>query len=304
MGGAETRASPTCRNCGFSFHGFGARVTPNFCPQCGQDTLPHAPSFFEFAHEFITHYVALEGKLWKTLMLLFFKPAELSQEYRLGRKQRYISPLRLYITASFVFFLVVKVAGLGNIFSFDGDERVALRTQTKQGVVQKESTNAPATPNNKVGANFDCAIDSSFCKRLESRINSKFTGKSTNETLEFLKSSALTNVPYAMFMLLPMFALLTKILYLNRGFYYGEHVVYALHIHAFTFFAMLVFAFLPSWLGKVVSIAILGYYFVALHRYFGGRWWACLLRYGLIAFTYPLLLVCVATLFFIVIVIA
>ena len=102
-------SSTHCRNCGT----FLGEPAGNFCPNCGQDTLNHPPSFWEFIHEFVTHYVALEGKLWKTLVLLFFKPAQLTREYREGKKQRYISPLRLYITASFLFFLVFKVFDIG-----------------------------------------------------------------------------------------------------------------------------------------------------------------------------------------------
>jgi hypothetical protein len=49
-----------CPNC-------GARVSGNFCHECGQETVLHPPSTREFLHEFIGHYVALEGKLWKSL---------------------------------------------------------------------------------------------------------------------------------------------------------------------------------------------------------------------------------------------
>ena len=49
-----------------------------FFPGCGQDTASHRPTFFEFVHEFITHYVALEGKQWPTVRLPFFYPAKLT----------------------------------------------------------------------------------------------------------------------------------------------------------------------------------------------------------------------------------
>jgi hypothetical protein len=37
-------------------------------------------------NEFITPYVALEGKLGKTLILLFCLPGELSRQFRDGKK--------------------------------------------------------------------------------------------------------------------------------------------------------------------------------------------------------------------------
>ncbi|MEL6611566.1 MAG: DUF3667 domain-containing protein [Bacteroidota bacterium] len=52
--------------------------------------------------------------------------------------------------------------------------------------------------------------------------------------LDFLRSS-LRQVPTVMFLLLPVFALLLKVVYLRRNWYYGEHLVFALHVHAFAF---------------------------------------------------------------------
>ena len=55
----------------------------------------------EFLHEFVGHYVALEGTLWRTLGLLLRHPGRLTREYLDGRRRRYVLPLRLYLTASF-----------------------------------------------------------------------------------------------------------------------------------------------------------------------------------------------------------
>ncbi|MBN8504267.1 MAG: DUF3667 domain-containing protein, partial [Burkholderiales bacterium] len=92
-----------CRNC-------GQRLNPwdKFCSQCGQDTLDHAPSLWEFVHEWLLHYVAAEGKLWKSLWALLAKPGFLTLEYLQGRKQRYVLPLRLLLTFGLLFFLSLK----------------------------------------------------------------------------------------------------------------------------------------------------------------------------------------------------
>jgi hypothetical protein len=84
--------------------------------------------------------------------------------------------------------------------------------------------------------------------------------------------------------------LLTKLIYINRKFYYGEHVVYALHIHAFTFLGLLLVALLPKVIGDWVAIAMAIYYFIAMKRFFGGRWWATLFRYAIVGTFYPFLL--------------
>src|ERR1700761_5250521 len=96
------RTDLACRNCGH-------QAPLEFCPACGQETALHPPTLVEFLHEFVGHYVALEGTLWQTLKLLLTRPGRLTREYLGGRRRRYVLPLRLYLTCSFLFFLVVKL---------------------------------------------------------------------------------------------------------------------------------------------------------------------------------------------------
>jgi hypothetical protein len=330
-------SSNHCRNCGT----FLGEPTGNFCPNCGQDTLNHPPSFWEFIHEFITHYVALEGKLWKTLLLLFFKPAQLTREYREGRKQRYISPLRLYITASFLFFLFFKFWDFGSIVTVDADGTAvensvfkishsapkpdtpmvqfqfgdAKKDVAQPVVVDGKGAPAATTPvdsDEAAAKALDAAIDgwkknSSFnlgcerwqtptsCAWLEKRLKKKYEGKNDEQMWATVKVGLASNVPYAIFLALPFFAMFTKLLYIRRGYYFGEHFVYALHIHAFTFFVMLLILLVGTPLAFSISVILAAlYYFIGLHRFFGGRWWMNVLRYLVLAFLYPSFLCIVA----------
>jgi hypothetical protein len=61
---------------------------------------------------------------------------------------------------------------------------------------------------------------------------------------EFL-SSMLDFAPHAMFVLLPVFALLLKLLYIRRDRYYAEHFVFALHVHSFFFLMFIIMLALP-----------------------------------------------------------
>ncbi len=64
------------RNCNALLGVIDGKTPVNFCPNFEHDTLNHPPTFWKFVHEFITHYVVPEGKLWEGLVLLFFKPAD------------------------------------------------------------------------------------------------------------------------------------------------------------------------------------------------------------------------------------
>src|SRR6187551_1937271 len=58
-----------------------------------------------FTHFFydITHF---DGSFFVTLKDLLFKPGFLSREYMLGRRKKYLHPVRMYVFTSAVFFLV------------------------------------------------------------------------------------------------------------------------------------------------------------------------------------------------------
>jgi hypothetical protein len=96
-----------CRNCGHTLAPHDA-----FCSQCGQDAHSHPPSLFEFVHEWVLHYLALEGKLWKSLWALMARPGFLTLEYLAGRKQRWVLPLRLLLTLGLLFFFTLKFSGI------------------------------------------------------------------------------------------------------------------------------------------------------------------------------------------------
>lgn len=48
----------------------------------------------------------VDGRIFSTLKLLFAQPGELTLEFFRGRRIRYITPLKLYLTASAIYFLV------------------------------------------------------------------------------------------------------------------------------------------------------------------------------------------------------
>ena len=103
------------------------------------------------------------------------------------------------------------------------------------------------------------------------------------------------NLPVAMFCVLPLYALLLKIVYPSR--YYAEHIVFAMHIHTVAFIVFTVTMLLPEvanlddWgsLGLFIGFAV--YQFLALRNYYGGSALATTCKYCLLGLAYTLLLV-------------
>lgn len=256
-----------CKNCGTATHG-------NYCHQCGQPVHVHVPSAREFLHEFLGHYVALEGKLWKSLALLLFKPGFLSREYIEGRRVRYLEPLRLYLSFSIIFFALVKFSGV-ELFETDA-------------FVTPPAQSAPAperTANSELGViaagqseTFDefrlrmvrwaAAIDPVFGSKLD-----RFTSQPVPVQQEAVKRAFFGYAPYAMFALMPVFAAYLKLLYLGSGRRYGEHFLFALHTNAFAFFMLGVLILLPKdwdFIRFLLNAWLVFYLPTAMRRVYGG----------------------------------
>jgi hypothetical protein len=247
-----------CHNC-------GAAVSYHYCALCGQETTLHVPSAGEFIHEFVGHYVALEGRLWKTLAFLLFKPGMLTAEYIAGRRMRYVQPLRVYLTLSILFFALLKVLGppVANV-----DEATA-----PQPAVSAAAAGAP-------GAGDGFTMD--FAPALSAKVNT-FLKKPAAERDELLTHAFYAYVPYAMFCLMPLFALYLKLLYMGSGRRYGEHLLFALHANAFAFamFSILILASVLNWglFNFALVVWLLAYLPLAMRRVYGGSRWSTALRW-------------------------
>ena len=181
-------------------------------------------------------------------------PGALTLDFFAGRKRRYVHPLRLYLTASVVFFLVAKV------FLPLGDTHVT-------GVGVKASQ--------EVGV-FQCDVGDTFCEHVRDRFRERFGAKTRTQAADYMMERLVSLFPYAMFVLLPVFALLTRAVYWNRPYNYGEHLVFALHVHAFVFFVGALVA--PFGMPILWTVPAAAYLSAAMTKVFGGRRWPSILR--------------------------
>lgn len=265
----SSSASPasTCHNCYADAQG-------NFCSACGQATTLHVPSAREFLHEFVAHYVALEGKLWRTLALLLFRPGALSNEYIAGRRVRYVEPLRVYLTFSILFFAILKFSSPEVFLSVHGQQ------------AQVSAHGPRQIPENKTSA-----MQVSILGQTPTlpRQWQDFEQLPTAEKQKLVVDSFFHYAPYAMFCLMPLFALFLKILYLGSGRRYGEHFLFALHTNAFAFITMALMTLIPIDLVRLVLGAwLLAYLPWAMWRVYPSGKLATVCRWALLMAAYSL----------------
>lgn len=88
-----------CLNCGYELLG-------RHCHGCGQKANVHR-TLRSYGHDLLHGVFHFEGKVWKTLPMLVFKPGELTRRYIHGERAKFVSPLALFLFAVFLMFAVV-----------------------------------------------------------------------------------------------------------------------------------------------------------------------------------------------------
>ena len=293
-------APVACANCSESF----PAPPPRFCPACGQESHIRPPRIGEFIQQFGGAYLATEGALWRTLKLMLFKPGELTRQYLAGRRKHYVLPLRMYLTVSLIVLLLLRTCGGPVAFELDATQGAAqaeLKAKTKAGAPSKANITIMGEGDTGFGLKdgvFYCRqMPDWVCKRAKKRID--IDPEAVAGELERFKERFIGNVGAAMFLLLPGFALWMKLVYWNRRLRYTEHLVFALHVHAFWFLAFGVAYSLsftlglaePGWLMALGLAAVPLYTLLAMRRVYGGRLWARLLRAGVASLLYLVMLI-------------
>jgi hypothetical protein len=266
---------PRCRNCGAA--GPGA-----FCPSCGQETRTRLPTLREFMREAAGRLVAFDGKSWRTLWALMFRPGFLTREYLAGRRRRYVRPARLFLVASLLLFAALRmVVELGDVYLVRFDSPAKDATQDKSAAPTKDG--APGKDGNHAngpGIDDDFNVDLGVeIPALKKRIE-RFRRLNSREREAQITDGMLRYGPYAMFVLLPAFAVLLKLLYLGRSRtypgrprLYAEHMVFAAHTHAFLFLAIIaanVVSFGPLRAAVIAWMLVYGLW--SLRAVYGGSW--------------------------------
>lgn len=85
-----------CLNCGTAL--IGAH-----CHNCGQKAHVHR-TLHEFGHDILHSVLHFDGKIWRTLPMLFWKPGHLTRRYVHGERAKFVSPLALFLFSVFLTF--------------------------------------------------------------------------------------------------------------------------------------------------------------------------------------------------------
>ena len=301
-GGLTEDAVKACGNC-------GAQASGTYCSACGQETDVRLPTLRQFMRDATGSLVALDGRLWRTLRVLLTRPGFLTQEYFRGRRRYYVRPARLYLATSLILFAVLRFTTEPIRF----DERTA-KVDDKAGTAVAAATNPPsvsvAESEISFGGDVKIGIDRNLnfvvkgspnvvTNQLRVRLD-HFNQLAPHEKGKQLSSGLLQYGPYAMFVLLPVFAWLQQLSYLGRlrpypgrPKRYVEHLVYATHLHSVMFLAAIV-ALLSPWLWPrwVILAWLVVYVLRSKHAIYGGSRLGGLARTLFVVVAYTFFMAC------------
>jgi hypothetical protein len=87
-----------CPNCGVSFN-----PEDKFCTNCGQKASLPGLSLISLIKEYIDIVFNFEYRLWISFLHLFI-PGKLSTQFFAGKRQKYLSPLRIFLISGLIHF--------------------------------------------------------------------------------------------------------------------------------------------------------------------------------------------------------
>jgi hypothetical protein len=305
--GSEPYICPNCNSY--------LRSTDSYCTGCGQKRIEKED--FSVSHLFqesFLDYFHIDSSLNKSIVPLVLKPGYLTIEYLRGKRASYVQPFKMFLVVSLIYFLLSSIE-MPHLLqpAIEKEINNTYRTLQDSGKEIPNSNDLKLTINDnnelfepadtirkkisKYGLNVymkykypsASAIPRYLIKKV---IMIKISHGSFYETMRHTSSRLI-------FLLIPVAALLFKLIYVRRKRLYYEHLIFSLHFHTFVFLLFILFQ-LAAILYKIPMMVqltiILLYLFVAMKKMYSqtitrtiGNLIAFFFMYILIAF--PLFLI-------------
>ena len=269
--GLGAHAVGQCANCGHERF-------DRFCPKCGQNDRDYIRGLPPILGDILKETFEIDSRFFRTLKPLFLRPGELPSEFSRNRRASYISPLRLYIFTSLVFFFLLAATTdfprppsaerdgvrTGRLqveadLELDGDRTASIDSlKALLPIPQQRKVDQvlarPGMPLSKV------AVYSMASWASQNAQKSTADAEWHNELGRYLLarsidvaedpraagSLVMDNLPFAMFVTLPAYTLLLMLLYVRHHRYFTEHLIFAVQLHIFAFIILTALVALPD----------------------------------------------------------
>ena len=320
------RKEKNCLNC-------DTQVIGRFCHTCGQENIEPKETIWHLVSHFLNDVTHFDGKFFSSLKHLVFKPGFLSKEYVAGKRASNLNPIRMYLFTSAIFFLIFfslykideKNIKTTSVFLGKTTREINKMDSAQLSEFSKKINKGKPLGRAEVLARMDSAM--SF-RMIPGNINSKKEydsllksgakkhnwierqlvyknleikekyGSDSKIVLAALGNKFVHSLPQMLFVLLPLFALILKLIYIRRKqFYYVDHVIFTIHLYIFIFLVMLVIfgvnkiISLSHWawlryISSILVISIFFYFYKALRNFYKQRRAKTIFKYIVLIFLF------------------
>ena len=193
----------------------GTAITERYCSQCGeQRPLAHGLSWRHYLEELLDALTHLDSKLLRSTWLLVRRPGLLSVDYLRGRRVPLVSPLRLFVFVSVLYFVSLTLL---HAIPFAKSQHMQFNTFATPLATQLH------------GNDFYGAY---AARRVEQKLRRDQISYPDLERRYDEKTTVLSKT--LLFALIPVIALLFGALFFRKRRFMAEHLVIATHFWAFT----------------------------------------------------------------------
>ncbi|MFY0686096.1 MAG: DUF3667 domain-containing protein [Cyclobacteriaceae bacterium] len=238
------RKSTECLNCGTTI-----KISHNYCHECGQENNDNNINFGTLFKEFFSNYFSFDSRFGRSLKPFFLLPGALTIEFLDGKRVKYANPIRWYLVISlFHFFFFSRMLNISENkigdwnFSTGNKE---WRKETGSDSLNTEADIALISLEDETLIDAMVEVDSfaikdiydsvrldekPFLERVAVRQYVRLNKAEVSSIFDFIVG----NVPYVVFLMLPLYALLLKVFFHKT--LYIKHLIHAIYIHSFVLF--------------------------------------------------------------------
>lgn len=314
-----------CSNCQLS-------LTPdyNFCPRCGQENNDQNVSLRILLAEFFQNYLSFESKLFVTTGTLFRYPGRVTRAFNTGQRRKYMHPVRLYLLCSLLYFIIVSWTWQGffpkHIVSFQPTEKMLADSIDfgdmpvgDDGMITLKMTDKDTVTNGLGLTYFNREKYAQFMNPLVSddsifnvgndeyvsgaqRLTMRQFRRLLQKDAEVFVPYLLKNVPLLIFLLMPIFAFMLKLLYVRKDRHlYVQHMVHTLHLHAQVFLVLSViflantifsgFNQVQAYIALIGFLTFSVYAWLSFKKYYAQGFFKTTIKFLIIGWLYSLSLI-------------
>jgi hypothetical protein len=279
----QIKRSEECLNCGSAL-----QPSMNYCYTCGQLNNIKKETAAGLLKELVTDFIHFDNKVTGSIVPLIFRPGYLTNEYNSGKRARYLHPVRLFISVTIIMLIVTSIRTVNreadiifnreaDIISADAEINIVDSARFTIGFREREVNyneikkllNSGITDQKQLLDTLH--LNNSFYNRFVIGKAVRLGGMSWHEITEYIKHK----LPWILFALMPLFAVVLRLIYIRKKNWYVDHLIYSFHLHSATFIIITLNSILSrinESLGGWLLLYIPVYYFLSLHKVYPQSW--------------------------------